>query len=202
MALTKCRECGKEVSTEAKACPHCGASKPAPSQASPWVGAVVLAAIIAGVWSAFSSSGKPPPAPVQPIPQRPAVTLQENPTIEGELRHNSPALYRKLGIYKVMHAGHLQNIAGGEQAWCVGTSVGNEKAGCYVEFYVTTAAHDSPGLWEKNNLCGAMVRMYATWASPSDYKPDSGMARWMASGDLPAAMQLVDSNWRNCKSPV
>lgn len=25
MALTKCKECGKEVSTTAKACPHCGA---------------------------------------------------------------------------------------------------------------------------------------------------------------------------------
>ena len=24
MALVKCRECGKEVSTKAQACPHCG----------------------------------------------------------------------------------------------------------------------------------------------------------------------------------
>lgn len=24
MALTKCKECGKEVSTDAKTCPHCG----------------------------------------------------------------------------------------------------------------------------------------------------------------------------------
>ena len=28
MALINCRECGKEVSTEAKACPHCGAKVP------------------------------------------------------------------------------------------------------------------------------------------------------------------------------
>lgn len=28
MALAPCRECGEEVSTAAKACPHCGASKP------------------------------------------------------------------------------------------------------------------------------------------------------------------------------
>lgn len=28
MALGKCRECGKEASTEAKACPHCGATRP------------------------------------------------------------------------------------------------------------------------------------------------------------------------------
>ena len=29
MALSKCVECGKEVSTLAKTCPHCGAPKPA-----------------------------------------------------------------------------------------------------------------------------------------------------------------------------
>lgn len=29
MALSTCRECGKEVSTEAKSCPHCGAPRPA-----------------------------------------------------------------------------------------------------------------------------------------------------------------------------
>lgn len=28
MAMATCRECGKDVSTEAKACPHCGAPKP------------------------------------------------------------------------------------------------------------------------------------------------------------------------------
>jgi len=28
MALIKCRECGKDISTEAKACPHCGAKPP------------------------------------------------------------------------------------------------------------------------------------------------------------------------------
>ena len=29
MALTECRECGKQVSTDAKACPHCGTPDPA-----------------------------------------------------------------------------------------------------------------------------------------------------------------------------
>lgn len=28
MAMTKCRECGKDVSTEAKVCPHCGVENP------------------------------------------------------------------------------------------------------------------------------------------------------------------------------
>lgn len=37
MAITKCRECGGQVSTEALACPHCGAKNPAKaaSQAQP-----------------------------------------------------------------------------------------------------------------------------------------------------------------------
>ena len=28
MALTKCRECGKDVSTDAATCPHCGVADP------------------------------------------------------------------------------------------------------------------------------------------------------------------------------
>lgn len=28
MAVTPCRECGKEVSTAAKTCPHCGVNRP------------------------------------------------------------------------------------------------------------------------------------------------------------------------------
>jgi len=37
MALTKCRDCGDQVSTEAPSCPHCGAPRPAsvPAEASP-----------------------------------------------------------------------------------------------------------------------------------------------------------------------
>jgi hypothetical protein len=35
MALIPCRECGKDISTEAAACPHCGAPSPAPSVAPP-----------------------------------------------------------------------------------------------------------------------------------------------------------------------
>lgn len=34
MALKPCRECGKEVSTEATTCPHCGVSQPTKSAAS------------------------------------------------------------------------------------------------------------------------------------------------------------------------
>ncbi|MDP1859702.1 MAG: zinc ribbon domain-containing protein [Gemmatimonadaceae bacterium] len=31
MAMGNCRECGKEVSSEAKSCPHCGVARPVPT---------------------------------------------------------------------------------------------------------------------------------------------------------------------------
>ena len=60
MALTKCRECGKEVSTAASACPHCGAKQKRK------VGIVgVLAALVVG-WVVFTVASGPgdisPPA--------------------------------------------------------------------------------------------------------------------------------------------
>ncbi len=35
MALARCRECGKEVSTQAVTCPHCGVPRPTPPPAPP-----------------------------------------------------------------------------------------------------------------------------------------------------------------------
>lgn len=37
MPLQPCRECGKEVSTEAAACPHCGAASPTREKSGDWV---------------------------------------------------------------------------------------------------------------------------------------------------------------------
>ena len=37
MALAACRECGKAVSTEAAACPHCGAAAPTWQRSGDWV---------------------------------------------------------------------------------------------------------------------------------------------------------------------
>jgi len=47
--MTKCRECGKEVSTGANKCPHCGCSYPAVSQKAHgviWLIAIVIAVIV------------------------------------------------------------------------------------------------------------------------------------------------------------
>jgi len=37
MPLRPCRECGKDVSTEAAACPHCGAAAPTRQRSGEWV---------------------------------------------------------------------------------------------------------------------------------------------------------------------
>jgi hypothetical protein len=51
MALTRCRKCGKQVSAEATACPHCGCPQPADSPSQ------------LGTRSAADSASRPPGAP-------------------------------------------------------------------------------------------------------------------------------------------
>lgn len=51
MAMTKCKECGKEVSDKAKVCPHCGVKNPGVKASDMFIGAVTLVAIIWGaIW--------------------------------------------------------------------------------------------------------------------------------------------------------
>ncbi len=61
MALKKCRECGKEVSSGAKTCPHCGVSRPVKTN-SIWswllaivVGVIIYQAIVGPSSSSYSS---------------------------------------------------------------------------------------------------------------------------------------------------
>jgi hypothetical protein len=56
MAMKKCKECGKEVSTTAKICPHCGVDNPVFS----WnlIGIVVLGVIIWVGWSFLGGDSK------------------------------------------------------------------------------------------------------------------------------------------------
>lgn len=84
MALAPCRECGKQVSTQAPTCPNCGAARPveAPKKAVwPFVVAIGGAAVLwqLAVGSPGSTSpterGAPPP-PVQPAKAEP--TALEN----------------------------------------------------------------------------------------------------------------------------
>jgi hypothetical protein len=56
VALTKCKECKKEVSTSAKTCPHCGVGSPATTNAQAVMGIVLMVAIGWGLYSYFGSS--------------------------------------------------------------------------------------------------------------------------------------------------
>ena len=50
MALINCKECGKDVSTEATSCPHCGYKQPKKSVlpvVAAWVGAIIIPLIAA-----------------------------------------------------------------------------------------------------------------------------------------------------------
>ena len=59
MALKPCKECGREISTEAKTCPHCGKSSPTGAKTSPLaIGclAIIIVGVFANVISSLSSS--------------------------------------------------------------------------------------------------------------------------------------------------
>lgn len=46
MAMVKCKECGNQVSTKAKACPTCGAAQPKRTSVLTWVAAGLIGLIV------------------------------------------------------------------------------------------------------------------------------------------------------------
>jgi len=48
MALTKCKECGSQMSTNAAACPSCGAIRPKKTSASNWFIAALVVFVVGG----------------------------------------------------------------------------------------------------------------------------------------------------------
>jgi RNA polymerase subunit RPABC4/transcription elongation factor Spt4 len=55
--LKPCRHCGKEVSTEAKACPNCGAEFPAVSKkTNEWITIIAIALSLLFVWQIMKCS--------------------------------------------------------------------------------------------------------------------------------------------------
>lgn len=87
MALGKCRECRKEVSSEAMACPHCGVAKPVRKKVGIWgwmgvalVGFVVFRIASPGGGAVEATHAKAPPAAVTP-PPAPKLTKEEACTI-------------------------------------------------------------------------------------------------------------------------
>lgn len=79
MAMTTCKECGKQVSTEAKACPHCGAAAPARKKAKGGIGKWLLIVFAVGVVVAVlpkqdkakASASAPQRTQAAPVPDTP-----------------------------------------------------------------------------------------------------------------------------------
>lgn len=61
MAMTKCRECGREISTEAAACPHCGAPTGRAAKRHSGCAIVIAAALLALVYAMLSGYCSRPP---------------------------------------------------------------------------------------------------------------------------------------------
>lgn len=81
MALKPCKECGKEVSTTAASCPHCGKKNPNGSQSIAGVGCllIILLVVIGGLMT--DDTPKPSPsytAPAAPAPAPPPAAAQPN----------------------------------------------------------------------------------------------------------------------------
>jgi len=75
MAIKKCKECGNDVSEQAKTCPHCGVSAPAGKKHVGCLGSslVILAALIffTNMGNSPESNNTAQPTPAQPITAQP-----------------------------------------------------------------------------------------------------------------------------------
>lgn len=79
MALTKCKECGKEISTEAGSCPHCGA-KPAKTSGC----ALVFAAfVLMAVFGSIATTCKKNEAQNAAVEKRAALTPSQRAAEDG-----------------------------------------------------------------------------------------------------------------------
>lgn len=117
MALTKCGECGGEVSTQAKACPKCGA--PPPKQKAPgvpgWLSLVIVVGLVAFFASMFKSAGSGMPAtpsqpPAQAAPTRGpgGVTIPSDPSgVFYVLEVSGPKSARAITTKRVGKGGEL-----------------------------------------------------------------------------------------------
>jgi len=93
MAITKCPECGNDVSTTAKSCPHCGAKVKKPMSTKIMAGliviVIVLCLVIASTTKKISTSGTTIAAnQISPIPDNqttPTNTNEQTPTNKQEV---------------------------------------------------------------------------------------------------------------------
>jgi len=81
MALTKCKECGKEISTTAKACPSCGAAPPQKTKLSTWIvgllGAYIIYHVFFGLMNLSTSLTAEPAVQAQPAVTPPSCSISK-----------------------------------------------------------------------------------------------------------------------------
>ena len=82
MALTNCHECGKDVSTEAKTCPHCGAKPKTPvANALYYIGVFVALIVFVGYCNRQDGTATRSPATAT-LPATPASTTNIPPNTD------------------------------------------------------------------------------------------------------------------------
>ena len=103
MALVKCKECGKEISSKAEACPSCGAKR---SSEQYGCGTLVVASLFALIvwgmvsnsWREHDSDASATPA----APAKPAITIDKSEQMQAD---------RKKLIEKMIAQGVIQKVS-------------------------------------------------------------------------------------------
>lgn len=101
MSLRKCPDCGQDVSSEARACPHCGRPNRRSSSPIELSGILVIAIVCAGalIWR-LSSQYQAPSDAAQVLPPETAIA---QPTREGTALTASVGYNRKLFLLRVQN---------------------------------------------------------------------------------------------------
>ena len=222
MALRKCRDCGEQVSTTAKACPQCGARVPSIISGGCMMVVGIFFFIIfssaalnkCSDRSDGSDQGASPPshsAPAVKATQMPSKSvgvhyLREDSVLERKI---TTIPYKILSMFASNGSGNgvaglmkrmgLGVVPGGTQAYCEKVGIPNID-GCYVEFYFTKTKFITSHLWDDHTNCGVLARWRAPINDPSKYAPNSRGAIWLTKGNDFTIAELVSDNWRLCHS--
>lgn len=102
MALVRCRECGRDVSTEAIACPHCGVPSPAQpaSRDHPPVPESVTSGEMSSVDASSSTERAASPFSRPPVPPPPTAQTRQGPPV----KHPDAAFRTQRNRFNIVHA--------------------------------------------------------------------------------------------------
>jgi hypothetical protein len=96
MALTKCRECGHEISTQAASCPNCGRKLPTVADKAGAILAATLLISVVGIWLFSSASKKDPGTNTQQPSSEQSITPQDSKEESNEQTKQACVSYGKM----------------------------------------------------------------------------------------------------------